>query len=104
MPDPDLQRPQGPPPRVAALRKDQDHAAAFQDLVAGAQPRLVQLASMWRNWKDADQGQQAALPGAVEDGLPFRHRVDHRRLRKERDDEGGVEPGLMVGRDYVRRR
>jgi len=101
--DPDLQRAERAASRVAALRKHQHHTAAFQDLEDGPHPRLVQFTALGRDRKDTDQRKQPLLPRAVEHGLALGHRVDDRRLRKERNDESRVEPGLMVGRDYVGR-
>src|SRR5207302_2722163 len=103
VPDPDLERSQRPAARVASLGEDEDDSAPLEDLVDGPQPRLVQLAAMRRDRKYSNQGEQPPLPGAVEDRLPLGHGVDHRALRKERDDEGGIEPGLVVGGDYARR-
>src|SRR5258708_4704996 len=102
--DPDLQRPQPAPARIAALGKDEDDASTLQDLVDGAQAGLIELAAMWRDWKDSDERQETAFPGSVEDGFTLRHRVDHRGRRKERDDESRVEPGLVVRGDQVWRR
>jgi hypothetical protein len=103
MPDPDLERPEGPPARVAAFRKDQDDTLSLEDLIDGSQPGLVELAALRRNRKYADQWQQPALPARVEDCLALGHRVNHRRFREERDYEPGVEPGLVIGGDDVRR-
>ncbi len=46
MTDPDLQRAQGAPARVAAFGKHEDHATTLEDLVDRAQAGLIELAAM----------------------------------------------------------
>src|SRR3981081_2089018 len=99
--NPHLERPQGTAARVTAFREYQNYASSFEQLVHGAQPGIAELAAVRRDREDTDQRQQAALPRPIEYGLALRHRVDHWGLRKERNDEGRVEPRLVVGGDDV---
>jgi hypothetical protein len=100
--DPNLQRPQGTTPRIATFRKHEHHATAFEHLINGSQSNLIELTFFRRDRKDPDQWEEAPLPSPIEDGFTLGHGVDHRRFRKERNDECRIEPGLVIGRNDER--
>ena len=95
-----------PPPRMRATSNSEDFGSGATigspdaDRVHAG---LVELALVRGDRKDTDQRQKPALPGPVENRVALGHRVDHRRLREERDYECGVKPRLVVGRNDVGR-